>query len=56
MLELYPHAICKLLPQQGAYYVFKDELPETRSSAGTLGKGITPARAWENSFKNLKRS
>jgi len=56
VLELYPHAICKLLPQQGAYYVFKDELPETRSSAGTLGKGITPARAWENSFKNLKRS
>lgn len=55
VLELYPHAICKLLPQQGAYYVFKDELPETRSSAGTLGKGITPARAWENSFKNLKR-
>ena len=55
VIELYPHAICKLLPKQGAYYVFKDELPETRSSAGTLGKGITPTRAWENSFKNLKR-
>jgi len=54
VMELYPHAICKLLPKQGAYYIFKDELPETRSSAGTLGKGATPTRAWENSFKNLK--
>jgi len=56
VLELYPRATCKLLPTQGSYYVFKDEIPENRSSASTLGKGITPARAWENSFKNLKRS
>ena len=54
VLKLYPKAICKLLPKQGAYYVFKDETPENRSSAGTLGKGLTPKRAWENSFRNMK--
>lgn len=54
VIDLYPHAICELLPKQNAYYVFKDDLPQTKSSAGQLGNGKTITEAWGNSIKNIK--
>jgi len=56
ILELYPSAVCKMLPIHGANFVFKDSKDTSVSSEGTLGKGLTAKKAWEAAYKNLGRT
>ena len=51
--ELYPNAICKMIPIYGAHFIFKDSSDRNRNSKGTLGKGLTAKKAWENAYKLL---